>query len=138
MVFRRLFLLFTVVPLVELFILIRLGSVIGAAWTVVLVIGTGALGAYLARRQGWFVWRDIQTELNIGRFPGKQMLDALLLLIAGVVLITPGIITDLLGFVLLVPASRAPIRRLIAERLRRMAEDGTITFREPGGPGGTL
>ncbi|MDA3949497.1 MAG: FxsA family protein [Spirochaeta sp.] len=131
MVFSRLFLLFTVIPLIELFILIRLGSVIGAAWTVLLVVGTGALGAYLARHQGWFVWRDIQTELNIGRFPGEQMLDALLLLIAGVVLITPGIITDLVGFALLIPASRAPIRRFISARLRRMSDDGTITFHGP-------
>ncbi|MFP4212267.1 MAG: FxsA family protein, partial [Alkalispirochaeta sp.] len=131
MVFSRLFLLFTVVPLIELFILIRLGTVIGAAWTVLLVVGTGALGAYLARHQGWFVWRDIQAELNIGRFPGEQMLDALLLLIAGVVLITPGIITDLFGIVLLVPVTRAPIRRFISSRLRRMSDDGTITFHGP-------
>ena len=136
MMFGRFFLLFTIVPLVELFLLIRLGGIIGALWTVLLVIGTGALGAYLTRQQGWKVWNQIQTELQVGRFPAGQMIDGLLLLVAGAVLITPGIITDALGLILLFPATRAPIRKWVTTRLQRMVANGNVSVSGFWGAGG--
>ena len=105
--FLRLLLLFTVVPLVELFILVELGSIVGVLPTVGLVVLTGALGAWLARWQGLSVLRRLSTDLEQGRMPADVLIDGLLILIAGAVLLTPGLITDALGFFLLVPQGRA-------------------------------
>lgn len=127
--FGKLLALFTLLPLVELYLLIKIGGAIGALPTVLLVIGTGALGAWLARSQGFFVWQRIQREMNMGRFPADDMLDGLLIFLAGAVLITPGIITDVFGFLILVPFSRDGIRRWVKHRLRRMADQGSVTFR---------
>lgn len=134
--FGRFLALFTIIPLVELFLLIRIGGIIGAVWTVLLVVGTGALGAYLARQQGWHVWNDIQIELQLGRFPADRLLDGLLLLVAGAVLITPGVLTDVLGLLLLIPVTRAPIKGWVAQRLRRMLQNGNVTVGGFWGGGG--
>ena len=93
----RLLLLFTIVPLVELYLLIRLGTYIGAADTVAIVIGTGVVGGLLARSQGLAVVHRIRTELNQGRVPAESLFDGLLILISGAMLITPGLLTDGLG-----------------------------------------
>jgi UPF0716 protein FxsA len=126
--FARLVLLFTLVPLLELFILIKLGTVIGALPTVLIVLITGGVGAYLARQQGSRVWWNIQAEMNEGRFPADNLIDGLLLLVAGAVLLTPGLITDVLGLAVLIPVTRAPIRRWIKKRLRSMAQTGNVGF----------
>lgn len=114
--FLRLLLLFTVVPLVELFLLVKLGTVIGIGPTVLIVITTGVLGAWLARWQGLGVLRRVSQDLNAGRLPADALIDGLLILIAGAVLLTPGLITDALGFGLLVPKSRTIVRRMIQAR----------------------
>jgi UPF0716 protein FxsA len=108
--------LFTVVPLVELFLLVKLGTVIGIGPTVLIVITTGVLGAWLARWQGLGVLRRVSQDLNAGRLPADALIDGLLILIAGAVLLTPGLITDALGFGLLVPQSRTIVRRMIQAR----------------------
>ncbi len=128
--FGRLLLLFTLVPLVELYLLIKIGSMIGALPTVLIVIGTGVLGAYLARQQGFQIWMRIQREMQFGRFPAEEMLDGLLIFGAGIVLVTPGIITDLVGFLILFPFTRAYIREGIRKRLMRMMDNGNVTFRD--------
>ncbi|TVQ23261.1 MAG: FxsA family protein, partial [Spirochaetaceae bacterium] len=110
---------FTIIPIIELYILIQLGSVIGALPTVLLVILTGAAGAALAKAQGVSVWSRIQRELNAGRFPGNDLIDGLLLLLAGVTLLTPGLLTDVAGFLLLVPVTRYPVREWLKRRFRR-------------------
>jgi UPF0716 protein FxsA len=115
--FLRLLLLFTVVPLVELFLLVKLGTVIGIGPTVLIVICTGVLGAWLARWQGLGVLRRVSEDLAEGRLPADALIDGLLILIAGAVLLTPGLITDALGFLLLVPQGRAVVRRTVAARL---------------------
>ena len=120
--FLRLLLLFTVVPLVELFLLVKLGAVIGIGATVLIVICTGVLGAWLARWQGLGVLRRLTDDMNEGRLPADALIDGLLILIAGAVLLTPGLITDALGFLLLVPQSRAVVRRTIAARLASRTE----------------
>jgi len=111
----RLLILFTVVPLTELWLLVRVGASIGFGPTLLLVLGTGILGASLARREGVRVLGRIQAELDAGHLPADQMIDGLLILVAGALLITPGILTDLVGFALLVP----PIRRRIRAYLKR-------------------
>jgi len=117
--FLRLFLLFTCIPLVELYLLLQIGSVIGAVNTFLLVIITGVLGAYLAQQEGIRTLERIRTLMARGEMPGEPLIDALLILVAGFVLITPGILTDLLGFLMLIPATRAPIRRWIKGQLER-------------------
>ena len=129
MAMGKLFVLFTVTPLVELYLLIRIGAWIGALPTVLLVVVTGFVGAYLAKLQGFQVWMRIQYEVNAGRFPATSLLDGLLLFAAGLVLITPGVITDVLGFLLIIPATRAPIRDWLARKLRRMMDSGTVEIR---------
>lgn len=114
----RLFLLFTLVPLVELAVLIRIGTLFGFAPTLLLVIGTGVTGAWLARREGLRSWRAVQEELTAGRMPGEELVHGLLILVAGVVLITPGVFTDLAGILLLV----RPVRTAIIGHLQRRLE----------------
>jgi UPF0716 protein FxsA len=118
-VFVRLLLLFTVVPLVELFLLIQLDRLIGLAPTIAIVLLTGVLGAAIARWQGMATLRRVQTEMASGRVPTAPLVDGLLILVAAAVLVTPGLITDTVGFLLLVPASRAAVRRALVEAFRR-------------------
>ena len=117
--FFRLLLLFTAIPLIELAILVEIGSRVGLAATIALVVFTGVLGAWLAKNQGLRTLRRLQRELQQGRMPTDALLDGLMILIAGAVLLTPGLLTDLFGFTLLVPASREAVRRAVAGRLRR-------------------
>jgi UPF0716 protein FxsA len=117
--FLRLLLLFTLVPLVELYLLVRVGSAIGVAPTVGIVILTGALGAGLARWQGLAALRRLQEDLAAGRPPTDALIDGLLILVAGAVLLTPGLVTDAAGFVLLVPAGRAAVRKAVSAAVAR-------------------
>lgn len=114
----RLLLLFTIVPLVELSILIWIGERIGLAATIGLVIVTGFLGASLARREGLRCWITAQRQLAQGELPTDSLLDGLLILVAGLFLITPGVLTDLLGFALLIRPFRRVFRHWLAGRLR--------------------
>ena len=122
--FLRLLLLFTIVPLVELFLLVKLGTVIGIGATVLIVICTGVLGAWLARWQGLGVLRRLSEDLAKGRLPADALIDGLLILIAGAVLLTPGLITDALGFLLLVPQGRAVVRKVVAARIEKRTVAG--------------
>lgn len=111
----KLFLLLTVVPLVELMILLRIGAWLGWLPTLGLVVATGLLGAILTRREGLKAVSRINQELDRGEMPTSAMADGVLILLAGVVLITPGVLTDICGFALLIP----PMRRWIKRRLAR-------------------
>lgn len=106
MLFGRLLFLFVVVPIVELFLLLQVGARIGFVPTLGLVVSTGVLGASLARRQGLSVLGKIQSEMKEGRPPALEMLEAAMVVIGGIVLLTPGILTDCLGFALMVPKFR--------------------------------
>jgi UPF0716 protein FxsA len=128
--FLRLALLFTAVPIVELYILIRIGAWIGALPTIGIVLATGIAGAGLARQQGSRVWYEIQMQMQRGEFPADRLIDGLLLVVAGAVLITPGVLTDILGFAILAPVTRRPIREWVKSRLTRMMDRGTIHYRE--------
>jgi UPF0716 protein FxsA len=127
--FLRLLLLFTLVPLLELYLLVKLGTVIGVGSTVMIVIATGILGASLARWQGLGVLRRLSEDLERGRLPADALIDGLMIFIAGAVLLTPGLITDALGFFLLLPAGRAVVKKTVVERFRKRAgtsESGVI------------
>lgn len=126
--FLRLLFLFTALPLLELWLLLAIGSRVGVVATVALVFGTGVLGAWLARSQGLSTWRRLQTEMAAGRLPSDALVDGLLILIAGAVLLTPGLLTDLAGFFLLTPAGRQVVRRAVVRsfRHRMRRSDGRV------------
>lgn len=127
--FIRLLILFTIVPVVELYVLLQVGGLIGAGPTIALILLTGIAGAYLARTQGFDLLRRIQGEMAQGRLPTGELLDGALVLVGGVLLLTPGFCTDLLGFSLLVPVTRAFIKRFARLWLQRMIERGNLTIR---------
>ena len=106
----KLFLAFTIIPIIEIYLLIEIGSMFGVLTAVTLVILTGFLGAFLARMQGLQTLYRIQESLREGRMPSGELLDALLIVIAGLVLLTPGFLTDSAGFLLLIPATRNSIK----------------------------
>ena len=106
----KLFLAFTIIPIIEIYLLIEIGSIFGALTAVILVILTGFLGAFLARMQGLQTFFRIQESLREGRMHSGDLLDALLIVIAGLVLLTPGFLTDSVGFLLLIPATRNSIK----------------------------
>ena len=126
--FSRLLVLFIIVPLIELALLIELGGIVGVWPTIALVLGTGAVGAALARSQGARVLREIRAELAVGRMPAARMLDGLMILIGGILLLTPGVLSDLLGIALLFPPSRVAFKQILRIRLERMIRTGRASF----------
>ena len=113
----KLFLAFTLIPVFEIYLLIRIGHYLGAFNTILVVIVTGFLGAYLARLQGIKTMMRVRDSLHRGELPAEEMLDALLIFMAGIVLLTPGFITDLAGIGILVPNTRAWFKRWLRKRL---------------------
>ena len=115
----KLFLAFTIIPIIEIYLLIEIGSIFGALTAITLVILTGFLGAFMARMQGLQTLFRIQESLREGRMPSGELLDALLIIIAGVVLLTPGFLTDSAGFLLLIPTTRNSIISWLQRQIER-------------------
>ena len=105
----KLLLAFTIIPIIEIYLLIEIGSIFGALTAIILVILTGFLGAFMARMQGLQTLFRIQESLREGRMPSGELLEALLIVISGLVLLTPGFLTDSAGFLLLIPTTRNTI-----------------------------
>ena len=122
----RLFLLFTIVPLLELYLLIRLGASIGALDTIAIVIGTGIAGGLLAKSQGLALLHRIRTELSQGRIPAASLLDGLLILFSGAMLMTPGLLTDGLGLFFLIPWTRQAFKDWLKKKLQEKISQGEI------------
>lgn len=122
----RLFLLFTLVPVMELWLLIKIGSFMGPFAAIALVIGTGIAGASLAKIQGLQTVLKIRACMDQGIMPTEELIDALMILIAGIVLITPGLLTDCAGILLLIPTSRSRIKAWAKEAFNRRIANGTI------------
>jgi UPF0716 protein FxsA len=109
----RIFLLFTVVPIIEIYLLIKVGRLIGALPTVLLLLSISGLGAYLVRSQGFRIVTRIREELAQGRLPAAQLMDGALVLVGGMLLLTPGFFTDFLGIFFLIPLTRKLIKAWI-------------------------
>jgi UPF0716 protein FxsA len=109
-----LFLVFVIVPVLEIWLLIEVGQVIGAWWTVALLLADAALGTWLVRREGRRTWRALRDTVNGGRLPDRELADAGLVLVGGTLLVTPGFLTDIVGFFLVLPFTRPVARRLLA------------------------
>jgi len=112
----KLFLAFTLIPFFEIYLLIKIGHYLGAFNTILVVIVTGLLGAYLAKLQGIRTMTRVRESLNRGELPAEQMLDAVLIFVAGIVLLTPGFITDLAGIAILVPNTRFWFKRWLRKK----------------------
>ena len=106
----RLILLFTALPLIEIYLLIKVASVIGFLQTALIVVGTGVVGALLARREGLSVLRSMKRKFREGELPAEELIDAVILLLSGAFLLTPGIVTDVIGLSGLVPFFRKGLR----------------------------
>lgn len=127
--FGYLVLLFTILPAFELALLIKIGGHIGVGNTLLVIILTGILGAYLARLQGFLILQKIQNQLNQGIMPNAQLIDGLLILVGGIVLLTPGFITDTFGFLLLIPWTRLLIKKWFVRKFEAMIAKGqVVTF----------
>ncbi len=115
----RLFLLFTLIPVLELALLVEVGGRIGVAPTIAVVLITGALGAWLARAQGLRALQRLQQALGAAQFPGEEIFDGVLILAGGLLLLTPGFLTDVIGLCALVPGTRHLLKALVKRQVRR-------------------
>ena len=124
--FIKLLILFTLVPILEIYVLLEVGALIGTMATVALIFLTGIAGAYLARVQGFALITSIQNELNQGRIPRGELVDGAMVLVGGVLLLTPGFCTDLLGFSLLIPLTRVFFKSWLLGWLEKKVTQGQI------------
>ena len=121
-----LILIFITVPIVELALLIKIGQYIGVGYTILIVILTGVTGAYLAKMQGLLTLRRIEEDVNQGRMPADKMFDGVLILCSGILLLTPGFITDLIGFMGLIPLTRNLFKRWLKRKIEDMISQGRV------------
>ena len=126
----KLFMAFTLIPVAEIYLLIKVGAVVGAFNTVLLVVLTGFTGAYLARMQGMQTLLRVRASLQQGMTPTDDLVDALLIFIAGIMLLTPGFITDAAGLLILYPYTRRIFKRFLKLRFERWIkkQNGNITL----------
>ena len=128
------FFLFVVLPLIELFLLTRVSAHIGLQQTILLVIVTGILGGRLARGQGRVAWRKVQSAMAEGRLPTREAIEAILVLIAGVLLVTPGVITDAVGLLMLIAPIRTLMTPFVHEWLKKKIQFSSTHRPGPQGP----
>jgi UPF0716 protein FxsA len=113
--------LFIVVPIVEIYVIIQVGQAIGAVPTVLLLVVESLLGAWIVRREGRRAWEALRDTVQAGTIPGTELIDAALVLIGGTLLLTPGFVTDVFGFFLVLPFTRPIARRLVQVEVNRRA-----------------
>jgi len=125
----KLFLAFTLIPMLELYLLIKIGTVMGALNTLALVILTGFAGAYLARMQGLQTMLRVRSQIQQGVMPAEDLIDAVIIFAAGIVLLTPGLLTDIAGLLLLYPTSRFHFKRWLRKKFDQLIQDPNVTIR---------
>jgi len=126
----KLFVLFAVVTFTELVILVKLWQLTGLLVTLGIIVATAALGSFLVRRQGLIVWRKFNEEMARGELPTDRIIDGIFIIISGALLLTPGLLTDLTGFMLLVPGNRRLMRGWLKKRIGRKMEAGGLRVEE--------
>jgi UPF0716 protein FxsA len=137
-----LILAFVVVPIVEIYVLILVGQVIGPWWTILLLIADSIFGGWLVKHEGRRAWQALTVALNSGRMPAKELADGALILIGGTLMISPGFVTDIFGILLILPVTRPVARRLLTQVVsRRLLAAGSAGARRgprPPGPDGPV
>lgn len=121
--------LFAVIPVLEIYLLIKIGAFFGTLPTVALLLSISLAGAWLVRQQGFEILRRIQSELAQGRLPAAELLDGAMVLVGGVLLMTPGFFTDFLGLFFLIPFTRTLIKQVVARWIQGRLNNGVITIR---------
>jgi len=132
-----LFVAFIVVPLVEIYVLIQVGQVIGPWWTILLLILDSLFGTWLIRREGARAWLALRVALESGRMPARELADGALILVGGTLMLTPGFVTDAFGILLILPFTRPAARRMLTKVVSRRLLAGYTTRPGPG-PGGPV
>ncbi len=130
MFFTKLLILFVIVPVTELYILIEVGKKIGSLTTIGIIIFTGILGAYLVKNQGFMILKKIQNDLNEGIMPGDSLIQGAIILAGGILLLTPGFVTDIVGFIFLIPVSRNVVKKYLLKWLKGKIKEGNIYYKE--------
>jgi UPF0716 protein FxsA len=138
-----LFVAFLVVPLLEMYVLIQVGQVFGAWWSILLLIADSIFGAWLIKREGGRAWRALNAALSSGRMPAKELADGALVLIGGTLMLTPGFVTDAFGILMILPLTRPIFRRalsaVVARKLLVTGFPGPDARRPgPESPGGSV
>jgi UPF0716 protein FxsA len=137
---------FIAVPVLEIYVIIQVGQVIGAWWTILLLVVDGVVGSWLVKHEGRRAWRALRAALEAGRMPSTELADGMLILVGGTLMISPGFVTDVVGVLLILPFTRPLGRRVLTRfvnrRLRGRVQVMTATprtARRPGtGPDGTV
>ncbi len=124
--FGKLFLLFALVPVAEIYVLVTVGGAIGVFPTIALVIFTALAGAHLARLQGLSIMMRIRENLDQGFMPAEELLDGLLVFLAGMVLLTPGFLTDILGLLILLPTTRGIFKQWLRKKFDQWRQDPNV------------
>ena len=119
MVSLALFTVFIVVPLIEIYVLIQVGQVIGPWWTILLLVLDSIIGTWLMRREGGRAWQALREAINSGRMPARELADGALVLIGGTLMLAPGFVTDAFGILLILPLTRPVFRRLLTTLVAR-------------------
>ena len=120
--------LFVLVPIAEIAVLIQVGQQIGVLETLALMVAVSFVGAWLVKREGVGVWRRAQRQIDAGVVPGRELVDAALIMLAGALLLTPGFLSDCVGILLLLPPVRAGLRRFVIARMRKRVVAQRIDF----------
>ncbi len=125
------FVALVVVPLAEIYVLIQVGQVIGAWWTILLLVADSVFGGWLIRREGVRAWRAMRSSLDSGRMPARELADGALILFGGALMLSPGFVTDLVGVLLILPFTRPVARRLLTTVVSTRLVGGVVP--PPGG-----
>jgi UPF0716 protein FxsA len=125
------FVAFLVIPIVEIYVLIQVGQVIGAWWTVLLLIADSLFGSWLLKREGSRAWRALQAAFESGRMPTKELADAALIVFGGTLMITPGFVSDIVGLLAILPFTRPIARRMLGAFVARRV----VVIRDARRPG---
>jgi UPF0716 protein FxsA len=127
---------FIVVPLVEIWTILQVGRAVGPWWTIALLVIDSIVGAWLVKREGGRAWLALRTALQQGRMPASEIADGALILVGGTLMLTPGFVTDLVGILAILPATRPVGRRLLTRVVERRLVSAVVNDRRPGPPAG--
>jgi len=125
---RWLLLVFLIIPLLEILVFVWLGGSFGAWSVILLILLTGIAGVMLTKQQGMETWQKAYESMQVGRYPTEQIIDGICILVGGLLLITPGFITDIFGFILVLPWTRPLLKRGIQKIIRYMLNKGTVIY----------
>lgn len=125
--FAKLLILFLAVPILELALLIRLGGYIGFWPTLAIIVATALTGSLLLKHEGFSVWKRFNNRLSRGELPGTELVDGMIIIISSILLLTPGVLTDLLGLAGLFPPTRSFVRKEVMRRLEQAVQKGAVS-----------